>query len=79
MYRHTHSRLRGPVSRARAWWKSAAFASQPTHDSGRRSQDPGIRVQLVARVRREIAEGRYETPDKWEAALERLLAHLDWY
>jgi len=35
-----------------------------------------FRAELVARVRREIAEGKYETPEKLEAALERLFASL---
>jgi hypothetical protein len=35
-----------------------------------------IRHDLVARVRREIAEGTYETPEKWEAALDRLAERL---
>jgi hypothetical protein len=33
-------------------------------------------MELVERIRREIAEGRYETDEKWEAALELLLRHL---
>ena len=37
----------------------------------------GIRLDLVARVRKEIAEGTYDTPEKLEAALERLIARLD--
>jgi hypothetical protein len=32
---------------------------------------------LVERVRREIAEGVYETPEKWEQALDRLLDDLE--
>lgn len=32
-----------------------------------------IRLELVERVRGEIAEGTYETPEKWEAALAGLL------
>lgn len=40
------------------------------------SHIPGIRVELVARVRREIAAGTYDTPEKWELALERLEEHL---
>ena len=36
-----------------------------------------IRVELVERVRREIADGTYDTPEKWEAALDRLLENLD--
>ena len=35
-----------------------------------------IRHDLVARVRREIAEGVYDTSDKWEIALDRLLERL---
>jgi len=35
-----------------------------------------IRHELVARVRREIAEGVYETPEKWQAALDRLAERL---
>jgi len=31
----------------------------------------------VARVRQEIADGTYDTPEKFEIALERLLARLD--
>jgi hypothetical protein len=36
-----------------------------------------IRTELVERVRRAIAAGVYETPEKWNAALERLLHHLE--
>jgi len=39
--------------------------------------DPEIRKELVERVRREIAEGTYETPEKWEAALDRLLERIE--
>lgn len=35
-------------------------------------QDADIRRELVARIRREIAEGLYDTPEKFEAALSRL-------
>jgi negative regulator of flagellin synthesis FlgM len=38
--------------------------------------DPAIRADLVERVRREIAAGTYETPEKWDAALDRLLERL---
>jgi hypothetical protein len=42
-----------------------------------RAADPTIRHDLVARVRREIAAGIYETPEKLDAALARLLARCD--
>jgi hypothetical protein len=36
-------------------------------------EEPEVRRDLVARIRREIATGTYETPEKWEIALDRLL------
>jgi len=39
--------------------------------------DPGIRHDLVARVRREIAAGTYDTPEKLDLALARMLARCD--
>jgi hypothetical protein len=38
---------------------------------------PEVRADLVERVRREIAAGVYDTPEKWAVALERLLERLD--
>ena len=70
MYRHTPVNLRGPFTRSRAWWKFPQ--SRP------KAAAQELRTDLVARVRREIADGTYDTPDKWEAALERLMARLDW-
>lgn len=35
-----------------------------------------IRADLVERVRQEIEDGTYETTEKWEAALDRLLENL---
>ncbi len=34
-------------------------------------------MDLVQRVRREIAAGVYDTPDKWEAALDRLFDRME--
>ncbi len=39
--------------------------------------DPAIRHELVARVRREIEAGTYDTPEKMEAALARMLERWD--
>jgi len=36
-----------------------------------------FRHDLVARVRRAIADGTYDTPEKWEAALDRLAEDLE--
>jgi len=54
-------------------------AEAPSADGFRRlrpSPADDIRADLVARVRREIAAGRYDTPDKWDVALSRLLSRL---
>jgi hypothetical protein len=40
------------------------------------SQVPGVRMELVQRVREEILSGTYETPEKWDVALPRLLEDL---
>jgi hypothetical protein len=36
-----------------------------------------IRWDLVARIRREIADGTYDTPEKMEAALRKLQERLE--
>jgi hypothetical protein len=36
-----------------------------------------IRQELVARVRQEIRDGTYDTPEKFQAALDRLTDYLD--
>ena len=38
--------------------------------------DPDVRQDLVARVRQEIQAGTYDTPEKMEAALDRLANRL---
>jgi hypothetical protein len=43
----------------------------------RPQDDRTIRTDLVERVRREIAAGTYDTPEKWAIALERLLRRLE--
>lgn len=50
------------------------------HDDGNlptpRLKNQPVRWGLVNRVRQEIADGTYETQEKWEAALDRLLERL---
>jgi hypothetical protein len=88
MFRHGPSCLKGPLTRARNWWIPSAKdgaqvnpiprATEMTHpDYEPRLPDAPIRTDLVERVRREIADGTYETPEKWAAALNRLLEHLE--
>ena len=76
MFRHRPSCLEGPVSRGLARWtgqKPPTASAKGCRDN--RSSD-GIRVELVVRIRQAIAAGHYETPEKWEAALEQLFERL---
>jgi uncharacterized protein YpuA (DUF1002 family) len=80
MYWQPRDGLRGPITRARAWWNVPIIHSNTIEDLSRLGTtavaDEEIRADLVARVRREIAEGRYDTPEKWDAALDRLVARM---
>jgi hypothetical protein len=42
----------------------------------RKVDGAGPRLELIERVRREIAAGTYDSPERWEAALEQLLSRL---
>jgi len=72
MHRHGLGCLTGPVTQDRPWW------ARPRRKSRQRTlpTDPAIRTELVARVRREIAAGDYDTPERWAVALDRLARSL---
>jgi len=53
----------------------AAEAAIRTADHGA-TDNGGIRADLVSRVRNEIAAGTYETPEKLDGALDRLLNEI---
>jgi hypothetical protein len=73
MVNHGPNYLEGPVSRMSPWWASTCGSRHDdAHKDPRNSEDRPIRGELVDRVRREIAAGTYETPEKWQAALDRL-------
>ena len=72
MLRHKASCLSGPVSKNRRSWSQSLNTVWIPRD------ESTIRADLVARVRREIAEGTYDTPEKLAIALERLLNRLEW-
>jgi len=57
-------------------WYAALKATPMTMPRNRKSTDPSIRAGLVARVRREIEKGKYDTPEKLELALERMLESM---
>lgn len=48
----------------------------PAGEAAAQAAESGIRADLVARVRSEIAAGTYETPEKLDAALDGLLNEL---
>lgn len=64
MHIHKSRRLEGPITKNRPWWHAAEAAA---------AEGTLFRAGLVEQIRREIAAGTYETPEKLEAALERLL------
>jgi hypothetical protein len=90
MYNHPPSALAGPLTQTRPWWvddettltslapslclEEAAMTSPD--DDLHRHQWP-IRWELVNRVRQEITDGTYETPEKWDVALDRLMDRLE--
>ena len=86
MFNHGPSCLNGPVSRERGWWtlkeveilfrmeRHPSTMDDTAREAG--DDDRPIRTELVERIRREIAEGTYETTEKLEAAFARMLERL---
>jgi hypothetical protein len=83
MQPHRPRNLSGPIRGTQAWWRG--LANQPDAPPNVRKSpgkgnsprdDPGIRKDLVAKVRKEIEAGTYDTEEKWDAALDRLLERL---
>jgi hypothetical protein len=66
MNAHVSGCLEGPFNKSHDWWLT----------EGTETEVGGIRTALVERVRREIAAGTYDTPEKFEMALDRLLDRL---
>lgn len=79
MHIHPSNVLEGPVSGRRPWWPRAPRPAAPAADSAPppRPTDSGVRTELVERIRRAIEAGTYETPEKWQIALDRLLDDLE--
>jgi hypothetical protein len=88
---HGPSDLNGPVRGTHGWWQGLGdepLAAENPESSvsvkrkprGKRRRDrtiPPERQELIDRVRGEIAAGTYDSQEKWEAALDRLLERLD--
>ena len=71
MYRNATTCLMAPVLRKRASRRKSRGAETDSRDV-----TEGIRHDLVARVRAEIASGAYETEEKLRLAMDRLLGDL---
>jgi len=77
---HQHKCLEGPVRGTPGWWQELGKRAEavevlpPKNKRGKKTA--AIRHELVARVKKEIAAGTYDTPEKWEETLDRLLDHL---
>jgi hypothetical protein len=69
MRTHDPTCLDGPLSGNRDWWRKDEPTPAPA--------EPLFRAGLVEEIRREIAAGTYDTPERWEAALDRLLDRLE--
>jgi hypothetical protein len=63
------TRLRGPVANEREPAAGCVLSADPRGD--------GIRHELVARVRQEIAAGTYDTEEKWLLAESALLRRIE--
>jgi hypothetical protein len=74
MHTHGKSCLEGPISRTREWWRRLELYDEPTPG---KKKEPMFRAGLVEQIRREIAAGTYDTPEKMEIAFDRLLKRLD--
>ena len=74
MQKHSPSCLPGPVSGARPWWQHLE-----TNEESQTSNEkqPMFRAALVEQIRREIVAGTYDTPEKWEIALDRLAGRIE--
>jgi hypothetical protein len=89
MHEHGPDELQGPVRGTSAWWRgmdvepALSDEGTPIQSTPRKKQKKPpkdarpIRTELVARVRKEIAAGTYDTQEKWEAALDCLLDRLE--
>ncbi len=84
MHEHGPKCLEGPIRGSHAWWRATAPQSESeavkkpaakTRNSSK-LEDTGIRKDLVDRVRQEIQAGTYDTQEKWDAALDRLLERM---
>ncbi|MBI2806575.1 MAG: hypothetical protein HYX68_16465 [Planctomycetes bacterium] len=81
MHEHGPDELLGPVRGTAAWWRGmAAEVNQddettPAHEEPTKKHEDArpMRTDLINRIRKEIAAGTYDSPERWEAALDSML------
>jgi hypothetical protein len=72
MIRHAPTCLDGPLTKDRSWWVAPEPRGVVVAPDSNATENE-FRPDLVRRVRAEIAAGTYDTPEKWDLALSRLL------
>ena len=56
--------------------RQALQTDKPAGPAPKPVETPGVRTELIQRVRAEIQAGTYETPQKLQVAIDRLLEDL---
>jgi hypothetical protein len=77
MQLHGPDSLEGPVSFTGSRLTASARKSGRTHEESEVRDRTHVRLELVERIREEIALGTYLTQEKWEVALDRLFRALE--
>ncbi len=73
---HSNQRSNGAKPASSATGPTDQVDISPAGEAAAQAAEGTVRADLVARVRSEIANGTYETPEKLDAALDGLLNEL---
>lgn len=76
---HKHDNWEGPIRGSNTWWRGMepiASTEEQQAVKGNKQNDPNIRWDLVRRIRKEIADGKYDNEERWTAALDLMLDDL---
>lgn len=63
--------LKGPMTLDRPSWKSPKRAARQ-----RTRGTIDVRFELISRIRQQIADGTYDTPERLEAAIDQMAQQL---
>lgn len=73
---HSNQRTGGTKPSQGTSEPAAELDISPAGEAAAQAAESGIRADLVARVKSEIAAGTYETPEKLDAALDSFLDQI---